>query len=372
MGIMTYFKKYNRMGLFSFCAVCLFFGCGTAPFSTENRIPAVSSTEEAAFSPVLPAEEASVPPAPAAGTEQITASTENIAAGTEKIAAGTAGPAAEPVSAVTAGPAAGTEKIAAGPPAAAAAGYARDMARFEEARRELKKFVKSESRQDYASGAVFANFREITLGGIPPQVLYRGSHPALPGDARFPYAQQLAENARVVTVLNLVDTEDGIALRAENIPWYQNFINRKNIAALALPDDFTAPGFFAGLKTALSFMAARNPPYLIHGIDGGERTGFIAALLEALMGASPEEITADYMTSYINLYRIPADGESYRIIARLAEDVLLRICNGKAPERRDLQREAERFILEEIGLRRDELEALKQKLSGSKTVTVTL
>ncbi|MDR0708533.1 MAG: tyrosine-protein phosphatase [Spirochaetaceae bacterium] len=303
--------KSGRIGIFLFVGVYLLLGCGTTP------LPA----EKAAFSPVLSADEAAASSAEA-------------------------------------------EQTSAAPVAAVSAGYVRDTARFGAARREVEKFAKGDSRQDYASGAVFANFREIRLGGIPPRVLYRGSHPALPGDARFPYAQQLAENARVVTVLNLADTEDEIVLRAENIPWYQNFINKNNIAALALPNDFTEPGFFAGLKTALSFMAARNPPYLIHDIDGGESTGFVAALLEALMGASAEEIAADYMTSYTNLYKIPADGDSYRIIAWLAEDVLLKICDGKVPQHRDLQREAERLILEEIGLGRNELELLKRKLSG--------
>lgn len=314
--------KSSKIGLFSFFGICLLFGCGTTPSSVENRSSAVSLAEEAAVSPAL----------------AVVAETGQTAA----VPAAAAGQTAVPVP-----------------------GYARDTARFREARREVEKFAKSDSRQDYASGAIFANFREINLGGIPPRVLYRGGHPALSGDARFPYAQQLAENARVVTVLNLVDTEDEIALRAENIPWYQNFINKNNIIALALPDDFTAPGFFAGLKNALSFMAARNPPYLIHGIDGGDRTGFTVALLEALMGASAEEIAADYMTSYINLYNIPANGDSYRIVAYLAEDLLLKICDGKALQRCDLQKEAERLILEEIGLDRNELELLKRKLSGS-------
>jgi hypothetical protein len=295
------------IGVFSFLGVFLFWGCVAAPSPAENRNSAVPPPGETAVSF---GEEAAVP---AGGVS---------------------------------------------------AGYVRNTARFEAARREAEKFAKSESRQDYVSGAAFANFREITLGRIAPRRLYRGSHPALPGNARFPYAQQLAENARVVTVLNLSDTEGETALRAENIPWYQNFITKNNIIALAMPGDFNAPGFFDGLKAALSFMAARDPPYLIHDVEGRDRTGFAAALLEALMGASAEEISADYMASYVNLYKIPADSDSYRVIAYFAEDALLKICGGKAPERCDLEGEAERCILEEIGLGRDELESLKRKLSG--------
>jgi hypothetical protein len=250
-------------------------------------------------------------------------------------------------------------------PAVVSPGYVRDAARFEEARREAEKLKASDSRQDYASSAVFANFREIRFGVIPSRTLYRGSHPALPGNARFPYAQQLAENARVATVLNLADTEEEIAVRAEGIPWYQNFITKNNIIALAMSGDFTVPEFSAKLKSALSFMAARNPPYLIHGIEGKDRTGFTTALLEALMGASAQEIIDDFLTSYVNLYKIPADGDSYRIIAYLAGDLLLMICDGKEAGQVNLQAAAERYILEKIGLGRGELDSLKQKLSGS-------
>jgi hypothetical protein len=258
------------------------------------------------------------------------------------------------------------EAAAAEPAPAAVSGYVRDAARFEEARREAAKFTASDSRQDYASSAVFANFREIRLGAIPSKRLYRGSHPALPDNTRFPYAQQLAENAKVATVLNLVDTEEEIALRAEEIPWYQNFINKNTIIALDMGSDFTAPEFPAKLKSALSFMAARNPPYLIHGIEGRERTGFAAALLEALMGATAQEIIDDFLASYVNLYKISPAGDSYRIIAYLAEDMLLMISDGKAPDQTDLQQAAEHYILEKIGLGRDELDMLKHKLAGNR------
>jgi hypothetical protein len=254
------------------------------------------------------------------------------------------------------------EETAVEPRAAVLPAYVRDMARFEEARQEAAKLKASDLRQDYASSAVFANFREIKLGAIASRRLYRGSHPALPGSARFPYAQQLAENARVATVLNLADTEEEIVLRAEDIPWYQNFITKNTIIALAMNGDFTAPESSAKLRSALSFMAARNPPYLIHGIEGKDRTGFIVVLLEALMGATAQEISDDFLVSYVNLYKIPVNGDSYRIIAYLVEDMILTISDGKEADQVNLQDEAERYILEKLGLGRDELDTLRQKL----------
>jgi hypothetical protein len=244
--------------------------------------------------------------------------------------------------------------------------YVRDSGRWEAAVRETAALVKSESRQDYASGGAFANFREITLGDIPARLLYRGSHPALPGNSRFPYAQQLAENARVATVINLADTPEQLASNAENIPWYQNFINRNTILSLAMNSDYTAPEFEARLKSALVFMADHNQPYLIHGIEGRERTGFLAAVIEALMGASAEEIKTDYMLSYVNLYKIAPEAEAYRTISYFAEDMLLRITEGKPPASTDLRVEAERYLINRIGLGRDALDSLKGRLSRSR------
>lgn len=243
--------------------------------------------------------------------------------------------------------------------------YIRDTVRFEAGVREAAKLVKSDSRQDYPSGAAFANFREIKMGAIPGRVLYRGSHPAQPGNPRFPYAQQLAENARVATVLNLSDTPKQIALYGEDIPWYQNFINRNTIIPLVMGADYTQREFEIKLKEGLLFMASHNPPYLIHGIEGRERTGFFVALLEALMGASSGEIKADYMLSYVNLYKIFPEEERYAVISYLAEDILQKIRGDKDPAHRDLQKDAERYILENIGLSQGELEALKRKLTGA-------
>jgi len=45
-------------------------------------------------------------------------------------------------------------------------------------------------------------------------------------------------------------------------------------------------------------------PYLIHCTEGKDRTGFVCALLEALCGASYDEMRDDYMITYDNYYGI--------------------------------------------------------------------
>jgi hypothetical protein len=211
---------------------------------------------------------------------------------------------------------------------------------------------------------VFANFREIRLGAIPPRRLYRSSHPALPGDPRFPYAQQFAENARIRAVINLVDDAGRIALYAEHNPWYRSFISGGRIIGLELGADYHSPAFEAGLGAALRFIIGHEGPYLIHDNDGRDRTGFLAALLEALMGASPGEVAADYLKSYENYYRLEPSDESYRTLAVIAEDVLFTITGYLAPETLDLAEAAEAYLGERMGLSPEEIAALKARLGA--------
>ena len=52
------------------------------------------------------------------------------------------------------------------------------------------------------------------------------------------------------------------------------------------------------MKAALQFMISHRGPYLIHCFAGIDRTGFVLALLEVLMGASLKEITNNYLSAF--------------------------------------------------------------------------
>jgi protein tyrosine/serine phosphatase len=51
-------------------------------------------------------------------------------------------------------------------------------------------------------------------------------------------------------------------------------------------------------------MSEADGPYLVHCTEGKDRTGFICMLIEALAGASYDEIVDDYMITYDNYYEI--------------------------------------------------------------------
>ena len=70
-----------------------------------------------------------------------------------------------------------------------------------------------------------------------------------------------------------------------------------------------------GLRAALD----SEGPIYIHCMEGKDRTGFVCLLLEALAGASYDEMKADYMTTYENYYQVTKEDtpEKYEAIVDL-------------------------------------------------------
>jgi hypothetical protein len=185
------------------------------------------------------------------------------------------------------------------------------------------------------------------------------------GDARAPYAARLAEQARVVTIINMADTPQELPQRASLIPWYQTFITRGNIIALGMGIDYKSPDFAVKLKTGLEFLLTRNAPYLFHCNEGKDRVGVTVALLGALMGASPEEIVDDYMLSYVNYYGVAKGEERYDLISTIMLDILKDFNGGTAPRAGETVGAAEKYLREVVGFSPAQIGALKLKLSGN-------
>ena len=114
------------------------------------------------------------------------------------------------------------------------------------------------------------------------------------------------------TFINLADND-------ETMKGYEGFADtyyaKQNIIGLNLGVDFAADDFKAGLAEGFRFIAANEAPYLVHCTEGKDRAGFVSAVLEALMGASAEEITADYMVTYYNYDGVQPGTEQFSVIA---------------------------------------------------------
>ncbi len=226
----------------------------------------------------------------------------------------------------------------------------------------IHQLVRSENREDYPdlSDEAFANFRPVTTTGMGTGKLYRSSSPVNPEINRNHEADAAAAAAAVRTFINLADNEEtmkGYEGFAESYYSGQNFI------CLNLGVDFSAADFRQGLAEGLRFLASSQAPYLVHCNEGKDRAGFVSAVLEALMGASAEEITADYMVTYFNYYGVQLGTEQYDIIASTNIQKTLAAAFGlESLFDGDLQASAVRY-LESIGLTAEEIAAVQACLA---------
>jgi len=173
---------------------------------------------------------------------------------------------------------------------------------------------RTNNREDYAhlSDADFANFRNIATTGMGKNLLYRSSSPINPEMGRSAYADAAMKAAGITVVMNLADS-------VEDAKSYEGFADTyyagQKVICLGLGVDFAAKDFQEGLAKGLKFFAENKGIYLVHCTEGKDRAGFVSALLECLMGASYEEVVADYMVTYYNYYGVEPGTEKYEAIA---------------------------------------------------------
>jgi protein tyrosine/serine phosphatase/S-adenosylmethionine hydrolase len=231
---------------------------------------------------------------------------------------------------------------------------------------EIRKLVRSNKREDYLSDEVFANFRNIALGGIAKGVLYRSSSPIDNQLGRAAFADRLIKEAGVRTVVNLSDSADNMKnyLAAKDFasPYYAALASSNQVIFLNMNLAFASDEFRANVIKGLVFMAEHNGPYLVHCTEGKDRTGFFAALVEALMGASKDEIVEDYMQSYINYYGVKKGTDQYTLISQDVLDMLKVIVGTNDLDKADLAAGAMNYLLQG-GMKAEQIEALKAKLS---------
>lgn len=232
----------------------------------------------------------------------------------------------------------------------------------------LRQMERSNDRADYPglTDEQFANFRQVRTTGMAPDTLYRSSSPINPVMNRNREADEALERAGIQTIINLADA-------ARNVKEYDHYREthyaRRNIFAREMPVQYDSELFMKYMAEAARFMIDHDGPYLIHCKAGRDRTGMVVAILECLMGATADEVIADYMESYVNIYGLkPGDGK-YELIARSNIQTTLAQVFGiedmTAPDA-ELMKCAARY-LRHCGLTTPELLALTDRLAGRKT-----
>ena len=245
----------------------------------------------------------------------------------------------------------------------------------------LRQLVRTNERSDYAhlTDEEFANFRNLPFGDLAKNRLYRTSSPINPELGRNIYADAALKAAGVNVIMNLADS-------AEEAASYEGFASSyyagQMVIYLNLGVDFASDDFKAGLARGLRFFAENPGTYAVHCTEGKDRAGFTSALLECLMGATFDEVLADYMATYYNYYGVQksltraVSDNKYDAIAgsniikilcdafELTDTTGLGLTNAELLAQADLAAEATEYI-QSLGLTDAEIEQLKQNLSST-------
>ena len=208
----------------------------------------------------------------------------------------------------------------------------------------------------------FLNFMEVKSGSIAEGILYRSSSPLKGGDEKKAKGE-LAVKAGINCVINLDDDRSIINDLSKDVPWYHKLVTEGKV--LCLPMTISIPGVASNerkLKTVLQFMISHTGPYLIHCFAGVDRTGFVSALLETLMGASLTEIVKNYLSAFTF-----DRSDSYQIDRKMKTILgqLKKMFHGKNMTNLNIQAATEHYLQNDVGLSYDEMVRLKNVLSGT-------
>jgi hypothetical protein len=226
---------------------------------------------------------------------------------------------------------------------------------------KLHRLQMSNNRADYPdlTDAQYANFRNIATTGMGANVLYRSSSPINPKYNRSREADNAVNAAGIRTVLNLSDNQ---AVMESYEDYAQSYYSRLDVLPLDMIVLFESEVLRDGVCRGLRFLAGHEGPYLVHCSIGKDRTGFICALLECLMGATADEVVADYMVTYYNFFGIEPGSDAYEIIANSnIRKILGDIFHVENLSDADLSACAEACLLD-LGLTADEIAAVRRCL----------
>lgn len=170
---------------------------------------------------------------------------------------------------------------------------------------EAMSMTYTNNRSDYPnlSDAEYANARAAKGGKIVDGVLHRSSSPFSSGSNRAYEVAAYLESNQVVTVLNLADTEEKMQ-GYEMPPYSRTLWDGGDVILCPVKTDPTSDDYNTKLIAALKELPSRPGPYLVHCMEGKDRTGYVCALLEGLCGATYDEMVSDYLITYYNYYGV--------------------------------------------------------------------
>ncbi len=183
--------------------------------------------------------------------------------------------------------------------------------------------IYSFDRQDYPSDEAFANFRAFSAGGLKEDLLFRGASPVDNSRGRAACVDGLLEKNGICFIIDLADSEadmEGYIASADfRSDYARDLYEQGAVALLDMGSAYTSGAYKEKVAQGLRAALAAEGPIYVHCMEGKDRTGFVCMLLEALAGASYDEMMRDYMTTYENYFHVTESGtpEKYEAIVDL-------------------------------------------------------
>ena len=189
-------------------------------------------------------------------------------------------------------------------------------------------------REKYDSDEQFVNFRALTGGRLKANYLYRGASPVDNSHGRAAYSDDLLEANRITCVIDLADSADEMqgyfAATGFDSPYVKGLYEQGRVVTLSMSSSYSSDAYKQSVATGMRHLLQYGGPAYIHCMEGKDRTGFVCALVEALAGASYDEMCADYMQTYANYYGITkaSNADSYDAIVSLYFDAFIEYLTG--------------------------------------------
>ncbi len=229
----------------------------------------------------------------------------------------------------------------------------------------------SDDRSKYDSDIIFANFRTMNMGQLKENIIFRSASPCDNQHKRAPYVDALMKENSINAILNLSDNEKKIegyiAKEDFSSPYFLSLYQSGNVVPIALSMNYLSDEFAQKIAQGLIDLSQKEGPYLIHCTEGKDRTGFVCMLIEALCGASYQQIADDYMVTYDNYYKITRQKDPARyttILEKNLEAMLQHVINDPSVDFRtaDLTKYAWRY-LNHAGMSESQLNDLLNRLT---------
>ncbi|HJJ35982.1 MAG TPA: tyrosine-protein phosphatase [Methanocorpusculum sp.] len=231
---------------------------------------------------------------------------------------------------------------------------------------KLNKLRYSRDRTKFASDEEFTNFRAVSGGNLKPDYIYRGASAIDNLGRRVSIVNKLLESHGVQTLIDMADTDAAIekmqAKEGHDAPYFDRLYQEGDVVALGMSTAFASDAFKQKIVQGFREILNRDGPFYIFCLEGKNRTGVAALLLEALAGATYDEMVADYMQTYTNYYKITKDKnpDMYRQIVELKFDEAVKAFSNGSPSA-DLKNDARSYLLSG-GMTDEEIDALIAKI----------